>query len=115
MAYSVKSTIPKFGNVKTVIDGIKFDSKREAKRYSELKMLERGKAISDLQLQVPYVLIPSQKGVERNELPVKYIADFVYKQNGQLVVEDAKGFREPLYVVKRKLMLEKYNISIKEV
>ena len=102
--------IPKFGNVKTVIDGIKFDSKKEAKRYAELKLLERTNVISNLQLQVTYELIPSQKGTERNELPVKYIADFVYKEKNQTIIEDVKGYRETLYVIKRKLMLERYGI-----
>lgn len=94
----------KYKNIKVEIDGIKFDSKREGKRYTELKMLERGKVISDLQLQVPFKLIPSQKGGLRKELPMRYIADFVYIENGQQVIEDTKGVKTKDYVIKRKLM-----------
>ncbi len=94
----------KYRNKKTSFDGIKFDSQKEAKRYAQLKLLERGKAIGDLRLQVPFVLIPSQNGGLRNELPVRYIADFVYIENGKQVIEDTKGFKTPDYVIKRKLM-----------
>lgn len=89
-----------------MIDGITFDSKRESKRYSELKLLERGKAISNLQLQVPYVLIPAQKGGLRNELALKYIADFVYWDNelNKQIIADVKGMKTPIYVAKRKMM-----------
>ena len=112
--------IPKFGkskykNIVTELDGIKFDSKKEAKRYTELRMLEKGNVISNLRLQVPFILLPKQKGLIRDEHPVKYTADFVYIENGQEVVEDAKGIRTKDYVIRRKLMLERFNISIKEV
>ena len=66
----------KYNNIKTVIDGITFASKRESKRYSELKLMQAGNLISDLQLQVSYVLIAAQKGGIRKELALKYIADF---------------------------------------
>lgn len=110
----------KFGNKKYTIDGIEFDSKKESKRYCELKMLERAGAIQDLQLQVPFILIPAQyrevngknKCVER---ACKYIADFVYTENGKQIVEDTKGFRTDVYKIKRKLMLYKYGIRIREV
>lgn len=96
----------KYNNIKTVIDGISFASKREATRYSELKLLERGKCISDLRLQVPYVLIESQKGGIRKELPMKYIADYVYwdiEQEAE-IIEDVKGMKTDVYKIKRKLM-----------
>ena len=96
----------KYNNIKTVIDGITFDSKREASVYSELKLLERAKCISNLRLQVPYVLIDSQKGGIRKELPIKYIADFTYfdnKLNREMIV-DVKGMKTREYVIKRKLM-----------
>ena len=106
----------KYHNKKTEVDGIKFASLKEAKRYSDLKLLETVGAISDLRLQVKYELIPSQridgKVVER---PCVYIADFVYKEGGQTIVEDTKGVRTKEYVVKRKLMLYKYGIRIREV
>ena len=96
----------KYNNIKTVIDGITFASKREATRYSELKLLERGKCISDLRLQVPYVLIESQKGGIRKELALKYIADFVYFDNelNKQIILDVKGVKTPIYIAKRKLM-----------
>ena len=72
--------------------------------------------ISDLKMQVPFELIPSQKRDGKTvERPVKYIADFVYTQDGETVVEDAKGMRTKEYVIKRKLMLMRYGIRIREV
>lgn len=107
---------PKYGNRKVVRDGITFDSAKEARRWSELLLLQRAGAIQNLQRQVKYELIPSQriagKVVER---ACTYIADFVYKKNGQTVVEDTKGFKTPEYIIKRKLMLWRYGIRINEV
>lgn len=97
---------PKYNNIKTLIDGITFHSKREAKRYSELKLMQAGNIISELRLQVPYTLIPAQKGVLRNELALKYIADFVYynKIIKDIIIEDVKGVKTPIYIAKRKMM-----------
>ena len=96
----------KYNNTKTIVNDITFASKLEARRYTELKILERGNIISDLQLQVSYVLIPSQKGGIRNELSLKYIADFVYVDValGKTIVEDVKGFSTPIFIAKRKMM-----------
>lgn len=117
----------KYHAQKIVVDGIEFDSKREAKRYSELVLLQKCGQISDLQLQVKYELLPSQYApdtVDKNgkikkgkllEREITYIADFVYKENGETVVEDAKGMRRKDYIIKRKLMLYVYRIRIKEV
>ena len=106
----------KYGNKKWENGGKVFDSRREAVRYQELRFLLRMGLISDLQLQVPFELIPSQKrGGKVVERPVKYIADFVYKENGETVVEDVKGVRTKDYVIKRKLMLWQYGIQIREV
>ena len=106
----------KYRNKKTVVNGISFDSRKEAKRYQELLLLERAGAITDLKMQVKYVLIPSQrvngKVVERE---CAYKADFVYRENGETVVEDTKGFRTKDYIIKRKLMLHVHGIRIKEV
>ena len=81
-----------FGNKKTVVDGITFDSQKEAARWQELKLMQRAGLICELQRQVPFVLIPKQ---ERNgkviERPVVYKADFVYRENGEDVVEDVKS------------------------
>lgn len=95
---------------KIKLDGITFDSKKEAKRYNELKVLEKLKVISNLRLQVPYVLIEkSQYGRS-----IKYFADFVYLKNGETIVEDCKGMRTPVYRLKKRLMAEKYGIIILE-
>lgn len=107
----------KFKNKKTEIDGHKFDSKAESRRYIELKNLAQTHKIQDLRLQVPFELIPSQyqdgKCVERS---VKFIADFTYLENGSLVVEDVKSPATitPVYIVKRKLLLYKHGIRIRE-
>ena len=106
----------KYGNKKWELDGQVFDSQHEARRYQELRWLLRMGLISDLRRQVEYELIPSQKrGGKVVERPVKYIADFVYTENGEEVVEDAKGMRTKEYVIKRKLMLWQYGIQIREV
>ena len=108
----------KYGNEKTEVDGIKFASRHEAKRYVELKYMERAGLIKNLQFQRVYTLIGTQKDKAGNvlERPVKYIADFVYKdKDGKTVVEDAKGVRTDVYRIKRKLMLSIYGIRIQEV
>lgn len=95
----------------TLADGIRFDSRKEAARYRELRLLEQAGAIHDLRLQVPFVLLPkSQYG-----RAVKYIADFVYMEDGRQVVEDTKGYRTDVYKLKRRLMAELLGIEIKEV
>ena len=101
----------KYGNIKTITsDGIKHDSIKEAKRWCELKLLERAGIIQDLQRQVKFELIPKQEG----ERAVYYIADFVYTENGNKVVEDAKGMRTKEYKLKKKMMLYFHGIKIKE-
>lgn len=105
----------KYNNQKIRVGGEVFDSKREYNRWCELRLLERSGIICNLQRQVKFRLIDSQKTPERTERPCDYIADFVYYENdGSRVVEDCKGMRTDVYKIKRKLMLEKYNISIKE-
>lgn len=115
-----------------MVNGIEFDSRKEAQRYQELRLLERAGRISNLRLQVKYVLIPTQrassfelyksgpqKGMRKPgkvlENECAYIADFCYIRNGETVVEDAKGYRTEVYRIKKKLMLERYGIQIKEV
>lgn len=106
----------KYGNRKIVRDGIEFDSIKECQRYCELKLMQRAGVISDLKLQVPFELIPTQRiDGKVVEQAVKYIADFVYKQDGQTVVEDTKGMRTDKYIIKRKLMLYIHGIRIREV
>ena len=106
----------KYGNKKVVVNGIQFDSKREARRYMDLKAMEMAGQIQNLQLQVKYLLIPSQridgKVVERE---VTYVADFVYEQDGKTIVEDSKGHRTKDYILKRKMCLYLLGIRIREV
>lgn len=117
----------KYRNRKYELDGIVFDSRKEARRYEELKMLEESGKIQGLMMQVKYILIPSQRepdtigkrgGVHKGktiEKECSYIADFVYHENGETVVEDTKGFKTKDYIIKRKLMLYVYGIKIKEI
>jgi len=123
--------VSKYGNKKFSYNGIVFDSKREAKRYSELLLLERAGAITNLELQKSFELIPAQyENVSREEYikskgkktkgkclerAVTYKADFYYIENGKPIVEDTKGFRTKDYIIKRKLMLWVHGIRIKEV
>lgn len=132
--WGVERDMNKYGNKKVVVDGEVFDSKREAKRYQELKLLEKCGAIRGLQRQVKYELIPTQKekstkvytkGRKKGqpiegkviEKAITYKADFVYTDvnSGKQVVEDSKGMRTKDYVMKRKLMLYIHGIKIQEV
>jgi hypothetical protein len=107
----------KYGNKKITVNGKTFDSKKEYNRYCELRLLEKAGAISNLQTQVRYVLIPAQRGENGKviERQCCYIADFTYLQNGEIIAEDTKGFRTPEYILKRKMMLYFHGIRIKEV
>lgn len=105
----------KYNNRKITIDGETFDSKKEAKRWQELKLLQRSGQITALSRQVKFLLIPAQKANgEVVERACSYIADFTYREHGDFVVEDTKGIKTEVYKIKRKLMLEKYGIRIRE-
>ena len=108
----------KYGNRKTKVFGITFDSKHEAERYMELRAMEKAGKIKGLELQKPFVLIPNQKDESGRiaERAIRYIADFTYKTpDGRTVVEDAKGCRTDVYKLKKKLMRYIFGIEIKEV
>ena len=121
----------KYGNKQVFYDGNLFDSKKELARYKELSLLEKAGEISDLKMQVPYELIPAayetyerygkngkrlKDGRRCIEKAVVYKADFVYKdKDGNEVVEDTKGYKTKDYIIKRKLMLDKYGIRIREI
>lgn len=116
----MKISRSKYHAKKTEVDGIVFDSKKEACRYVELKILEESGLIRNLKRQQKFVLIPSQKIDGRViERECAYKADFTYEgltENGWVfVVEDTKGVRTPDYIIKRKLMLERHGIRILEV
>lgn len=108
-------------------DGINHDSRKEAIRWMQLKLMESAGAITGLQRQVKFVLIPAQyeaDSIGKNgkfkkgkclERECAYVADFIYNENDKLVVEDVKGVRTKEYIIKRKLMLQVYGIRIKEI
>lgn len=99
----------KYRNQKTIVDGIKFDSKSEANRYCELKLLQRAKQISNLELQPRFVLQDKFKNKNGQTVrAITYIADFSYTENGKKVVEDVKGVETKEFAIKRKLFEYKY-------
>ena len=108
----------KYNSKKTVVDGQTFDSRKEANRYQELLLLERAGAIKNLSRQIKFVLIPSQRDEATGkvlERECSYRADFKYTEDGETIVEDVKGFRTKEYIIKRKLLLWRYGIKIREV
>ena len=106
----------KYGSRKVTRDGMTFDSQKEYRRFCELRLLERAGKVTDLQRQVKFELIPSQRiGGKVVERACAYVADFVYMENGKKVVEDTKGFKTTDYIIKRKLMLWVHGIRIKEI
>lgn len=117
----------KYYSRKVTRNGVTFDSVKEYRRYCELLLLVKAGAIADLQRQVEFELIPAQRepdtigvrgGVKKGktiEQRCCYVADFVYKENNEIVVEDTKGFRTKDYIIKRKLMLWVHGIKIREV
>ena len=119
----------KYHSKKVIVDGITFDSKKEARRWRELSLMQDAGRIEDLRRQVKFILIPAQREPDQTgprggkikgkviERECSYIADFVYrdKETDKTVVEDTKGMRTTDYIIKRKLMLERYEIKITEV
>ena len=107
----LKRSRPKYGNKKTVVNGIKFDSKWEAERYLYIKSLERAGRVKDIELQVRYNLIVNDQKI------CAYIADFRYKREDKdgewhEIVEDAKGVETPEFKLKKKLMKACLGIDI---
>lgn len=115
----------KYHATKCSIGNEVFDSRKEARRYGELCLLEKTGQIKNLQRQVKFILIPSQKEViMKNGVPKQgktierecaYVADFVYEEDGKQVVEDVKGYHTKDYLLKRKMMLYFHGIRIREV
>jgi hypothetical protein len=104
----------KYHAKKTTVDGITFDSRREADRYLVLKSMEEDGIIEDLRRQVRYELVPAFDVDGRHYRPVFYVADFVYVENGREVVEDVKGMMTDVYRLKSKLFARRYGKVIKE-
>jgi len=105
-----RTKVSKYRNKKTEIDGIMFDSIKEANRYKELLILLKAGEIGHLELQVPFEL--NEGGTHS----YKYVADFVYldARTGQKIVEDTKGHRTREYLKKRRLMKKVHGINILE-
>jgi hypothetical protein len=102
----------KFGNKKTLYDGIKFDSKYEQKRYIDLKILENAGVITNLERQFKIQLQPAFKHKGKTIQAIHYIADFIYEENGVIIIEDAKGFETEVFKIKAKML--KYQIATRE-
>lgn len=96
--FAVPARPSKYRAVKTVVDNIEFASKAEARRYGELKLLEKGGYIRQLELQPVYPVVIEGKVI------CKYIADFRYFEGSQRIVEDIKGMETPVFRLKRKLV-----------
>ena len=110
----------KYGNRKSLSEGMAFDSRREAARYRELLAMQQAGEIADLLCQPEYLLIPAQSAASgRKERKVVYRADFAYRlPDGGMVVEDVKSqatAKLPAYIIKRKLMLQVHGIEVREI
>lgn len=98
----------KYGAVKTKIDGIVFDSQREAERYKELKILEKAGEINHLELQPSFELQPGFECKSKKYRPIIYKADFAYTEGDTYVVEDVKGMETDVFKLKRKMFIHKF-------
>lgn len=106
----------KYRNKKTQVDMYVFDSVLEAKRYKQLALLERAGEIKNLKLQVPFLLQESFRKNGKTYRKIEYIADFVYEEKGQTIVEDTKGIKIDVFKIKQKLFEYKYpDLSLKIV
>ena len=107
----------KYGNRKTAVDGIVFDSLHEANRWRDLRLMQSAGVISGLDRQVSFELMPNVRTRDGKMIRgIKYIADFVYTDEyGRRIVEDAKGMQTEVYKLKKKMMLWIYGIEIQEV
>lgn len=121
----------KYKNRRVTFEGETYASRKELKRFQELELMQAAGRITGLRKQVKFVLIPAQyepdwidyskstQGRKQKgkliEHEVAYVADFVYLKDGEMVVEDAKGFRTKDYIIKRKMMLYFHKIKVQEV
>jgi len=107
------SKVKKYSSAKTDIDGIRFDSKKEAEFYAELKLREKVGEITHLRLQPRYLLQEAFKCEGKQYREIEYVADFEYVEGGETVVVDVKGFKTAVYMLKKKLFLYKYGDKVK--
>lgn len=110
----------KHKNVKVVIDGIKFDSMKEGKRYYELKLMAEKGLIVDLEIHKPFALVKAVVLDGRKKPPIRYFADFCYwlPESKTMVVEDTKGASTrtlPAYRMKKHMMMAFHGIQITEI
>lgn len=105
----------KYANQKVEVGGIKFDSKAEARYWTHLKLRLHAGEISSLRRQVVFELAPSVVIAGRKRPPLRYIADFVWDENGKTVVADVKGAEPAAYRIKRHLMMAVHDIEILEI
>lgn len=99
----------KYGAVRTTVDGITFASKKEAARYCQLSLMQQAGYIRDLELQPRFQIVVKGKSCG------EYRADFRYVQTGDVVVEDVKGMKTPVYRLKKRLVEALYGVKITEV
>lgn len=108
----------KYGAHKTQLDGITFDSQKEAMRYAELKLLEKAGVIQDLQLQKKFELQPAfTDSTGHRQRPIFYVCDFFYRQDDKYIIEDVKSpvtAENAVYKLKRKMMMYR-GYEIKEI
>ena len=107
----------KYYSKKVIIDGIKFDSKKEGEYYLKLKMLEKANVIKNLELQKEYELQPGFKLNNKARRKITYKADFSYitTEDDKLHVVDVKGYRTDVYMIKKKMFEYRYGIELEEV
>ncbi len=105
----------KYGAIKTVVDGMRFDSLAEARRWSELRLLERAGRISDLKRQVRLELAPGCRlhGESRMRPPIRLVVDFQYVEEGNVIWEDTKGFEVPVSRLKRHLAKALHGVDVR--
>ncbi len=112
-----KSTKGKYKSIKVEVDGITFDSRKEANRYAELRLMEKAGEITNLELQPEFLLQEGFRDKARAwHRAIKYKADFRYQEKGGgVVVEDVKGMRTEVYKIKKKLLLATHDIEFREI
>ena len=98
----------KYHSRKTEVDGISFDSKKEADRYLELKLLQKAGVVKNLKRQPRFTLQEPFRCDGNWYRKIEYVADFMYEENGQMIVEDVKGMKTDVYKIKKKLFLRQY-------
>lgn len=108
----------KYKAIKTVVDGVTFDSRKEGRRYRELRLLEQAGVIEDLCLQPHFLLQEAYVKNGKSVRKIEYIADFSYYdlEKKKFVVEDVKGLKTDVYRLKKKIFEYKYpDLEISEI